>query len=819
MLSIKPIGSSTQEVSYYSGLGKEDYYLAGSEPPGTWWGTGASSLGLVGKVDSAPFRRILRGYSKDASTALVQNAGDKKRRAAFDLTFSAPKSVSALWSQVGFKKRKLIEAACTKALYKTLDEFQSLCGVTRRGKQGISVEQAGLVAAIFRHETARGIPGHVPDPNLHFHVVLANVVARRDGSTGAFDARALFSPNMKMALGALFRAELSKELGLLGLESFRPKRPNGKLASWFELQVVPVGLIAEFSKRRLEIEKWLRKKGLRGAKAAERAALATRTKKESITRKMRFFAWQETGQKHGLSEVSLEDTFLKKLPKRYENATDVVSSAIKRITAERAHFSRLELLRFSAEEAQGKCIGIAEIKEAVDFALMKSKEIVRLKQSDGQTQFTTKEMLFIEKRMLEAAGKLKGKKAHFVDTDLLARILSKHATIRPEQAEAVRHIVLDTGGIACVNGMAGTGKTYTLNVARKCFERAGYQVVGTALAATAAKQLENGAGIKSVHIHKIFFELENGYRKLSNTTVLFVDEAGMIGTHQLERLTALALDKGIKLVLVGDAKQLQAIDAGSPFRGISERVGVCKLRDIIRQQVAWQRQAVKEFSKGKAECALKRFSDNGMLHILSDPDKAIEKLVLDWEKERKRFLEAETLIFAGTNLEVSTLNRLCQQKRLDAGELGGAPLQVGTEEFYVGDRVLFSKNNAGLLIRNGTVGTVVSITPETDILRVKVDDGYTVSVNTRMYEHLKLGYAVTTHKGQGQTVKCAFMLAGGAMTDRELTYVQASRARVKTQIYADILTGGEDIQMLSKQMNRSRAKALAHDYVMERKWA
>ena len=686
---------------------------------------------------------------------------------------------------------------------------------------GTAVEQAGLVAAVFRHETARGIPGYVPDPNLHWHVVLANVSVRADGTTGAFDGRPLFYRHMKMAVGALFRAELSKELAALGLVSYRPTRTNGKLASWFELQAVPFELVSEFSKRRQQIEKWLRETGRSGAKAAERAALVTRAKKETITRDERFPAWQDTGLQFGFSKQCAEKAFLEASPSRIEKEQPktVVERAISRITSERAHFSRLELLRFSAEEAQGKSIGIAEIREAVDFALMHSSEIVRLGKVDGQTQFTTKAMLMVEEQMLEAAGRLRVKNTHLVDSAVVARTLSDHPTIRPEQAEAVRHVVSDTGGIACVNGMAGTGKTYMLSIAREAFERAGYQVVGTALAATAAKQLETGAGIESVHIHKLFYELKNGDRNVSKTTVLIVDEAGMVGTLQMQRLTALAEDNGVKLVLVGDDKQLQAIDAGSPFRGIAERVGVCELRDIIRQKAVWQRQAVEEFSRGEAESALKRFLDRGLLRITADSDEAIETLVSDWDMERKNISLDETLIFAGTNLEATTLNRLCQKRRLNAGELSGAALRVGTENYHVGDRVLFSQNNAGLLIRNGTAGTVVSVTPETDTLRVKVDDGYTVSVDTTMYEHLKLGYAVTTHKGQGKTVKLAFMLSGGPMTDRELTYVQASRSRVETRIYADMLSGGEDIVALSKQMNRSRAKSLAHDYILERKWA
>lgn len=283
MLTLRAIGSSNQEVNYYAKLGaaeQHDYYA--HDRPGTWWGRGAEKLGLAGEVTPQVFGHLLRGFAPDGEIKLVRNAGETARRAAFDLTFSCPKSVSVAWAHADVALRRNIEACLERSLQAVLAYFARECGVTRRGYGTHLVEQAGLIGAIFRHDTSRPVRGMLPDPNLHLHVVLTNATVREDGTTGTLDARALYRKNMMMALGALYRAELSKQLAELGLASHRPRKPNrDERVSWFELEAVPESLLATMSKRRREIQQHLAAQGLSGAIAAERAALATRGKKPS----------------------------------------------------------------------------------------------------------------------------------------------------------------------------------------------------------------------------------------------------------------------------------------------------------------------------------------------------------------------------------------------------------------------------------------------------------------------------------------------------------------------------------------------------------
>lgn len=813
MLSIKLIGSSKQEVGYYSDLG-EDYYVDGGEPPGIWWGKGAEQLGLAGTVQSNTFRNILEGKSADGKKSLVQNAGRPSRRAAFDLTFSVPKSVSIARATADEQLARQIDQACDAASRKAFEAVQELCGFTRRGGAGMRSEPGKLVAAVFRHETARGLQDKVPDPNLHYHMVLCNLAVREDGSTGTFDGRMLFRRQMKMALGALFRTELSRQLEQLGLATHRPDNDRGRPASWFELSAVPKKVIQAFSKRREQILEWLKKHGQSGAKAAERAALSTRHNKCHFSRSDLRNAWRALAEKLELNSKQLKQHRVTRFPAASQKeAAQAVERGLEQVIQERGHFTETDLLRHSAQEAQCHQVGSEQVIAAVRELLKNENQIIPLQIVKGERRYTTQEILDIEKRLFASAARSVGNAQHVVVNRILANVIQKHETLKPEQAEAIRHITGRTGRIQCVNGMAGTGKTFMLGVANEAWQAVGFEIVGTALAAKAAQGLQDGSGIQSTHIHRLLWELKNDKRTLTERTVLVVDEAGMIGTRMMEELVSLTEKSNSKLVLVGDHRQLQAIEFGAPFRGLTERIGVAELQEITRQRQRWARTAVTELATGQSESALKKFADRGLLKISDDRVAAIEQLVTDWKID---FLKGiDTRIFAGTRLETFNVNRMCQQVLADEGKLSPDFAQAGRYQLHVGDRIVITRNNSALLVRNGTQGEVVGIDTAKNEVQVKIDGGFTVRINIEAFPHIDLGYCTTTHKGQGQTVESAFVLVGGPMTDREISYVQGSRARGNTRFYTDKVNGGASIQQLSDQMAKSRAKDLVHEYLIE----
>jgi ATP-dependent exoDNAse (exonuclease V) alpha subunit len=266
---------------------------------------------------------------------------------------------------------------------------------------------------------------------------------------------------------------------------------------------------------------------------------------------------------------------------------------------------------------------------------------------------------------------------------------------------------------------------------------------------------------------------------------------------------------------VGDAKQLQPIEAGGPFRAIAERIGAAELTDIKRQRDERDRQAIKSIAAGRAENALRSYAERGLLTVADDRKGAIESLISDWRHEGVKKPE-EALIITGTRLEASILNRRAQEERMRDKELGTRSITLDGAKLYENDRVLFTRNSRLYGVKNGSLGTIEAIDERKDSLKVMLDSGNRVTINTRHYENVQLGYCVTTHKGQGATTERSFVLSGGEMLDRELAYVQSSRARGETRIYTDRNEAGDLVAALARQMNKSRQKDLAVDLIRGR---
>ncbi len=361
-----------------------------------------------------------------------------------------------------------------------------------------------------------------------------------------------------------------------------------------------------------------------------------------------------------------------------------------------------------------------------------------------------------------------------------------------------------------VSGMAGTGKTTLLSAARMAWELEGFQTYGAALSGKAAKGLADGAGIASETLHRTLFDLEKGRLKLSARSVLVVDEAGMVGTRQMSQLVEATERTGARLVLVGDARQLQPIEAGGPFPEIQRRLGAAELTEIRRQRDDWARDAVRDFAAGDAREGLQAYAERGLLTIAADRHETQIALIDAWKVRGLRAPE-DQLIFAGTRSDATHLNRLAQAERGKVGLLGEETIRNDQgDAFHVGDRVLFTRKSRLHGVENGSLGEVLNLAPEGRTLTVRLDQGDRVQFSLDDYDHVRLGYAMTTHKGQGATVERAFILAGGAMQDREITYVQASRARGETQIFIDQLDAGERLTQVVREMARSRQKELAH---------
>jgi len=273
-----------------------DYYQKHAKAQGYWLGSGANQLKLGQEVEPNQLESLLLGYHPRTHEPLVQNPGRADRQGAWDLTFSAPKSVSVLWSQLLKPERAMIERAHSEAVQEAIAFLENEAGFSRRGKGGKIVERAGLVFALFLDYTSRTL-----DPQLHTHALLFNVAVRWDGTTGTIRSQDFFE--RKMALGALYRDALAANLS----ENFGWELEPDQTS--FRVKGVPESLCAELSKRRGQIEAELARIGKADAVSAKAAALKTRRTAPKAKVEELFEQWQRVGETHGFGRKEALELF------------------------------------------------------------------------------------------------------------------------------------------------------------------------------------------------------------------------------------------------------------------------------------------------------------------------------------------------------------------------------------------------------------------------------------------------------------------------------------------------------------------------------
>ncbi|MCP5537726.1 MAG: relaxase domain-containing protein [Akkermansiaceae bacterium] len=852
MLSIGKM--SVGQHAYYDELAKEDYYLEGGEPPGKWLGQGATALNLSGEIRSKEFSDLFAGELR--GKRLVQQS-ESTRCAGWDLTFSAPKSVSVAWSQSDAATAQAIREAQQEAVETALEYLEEQCGYTRRGKGGRIVEKAKCIFSTFEHGTSRA-----EQPQLHTHALLINTCVRQDGTTGTLKTEKLYQH--KMTAGAIYRAELAAQLQQrLGLDIIRDDFS-------FKVAGVQDELCDHFSARRKEIEQALAEKGVSGAVASSIATLTTRTTKQQISRSDLIKSWKQTGISYGWSTDQLANLLGVTRPQR-ESIQDNLAKlsaweSVEVMMCSQACFTEKEAIRYACENAQGRGISAEQTIDAVREVL-ECDQLVRLGMTGGEHYYTTQEHLQIEQTMISDVHDLAQSDNMKVKAKAIDRAITKSENegkpLTPQQEKAVRHILSGDGKITAITGDAGTGKTTILKPVREALEASGYQVRGLALAGKAAQGLEEGAAIESQTIARFLWyqdkvmhkwdeqkakeDFKNWveYKKstlnplkamafnptwnkdtakkrflemkqqegMDDNTVLVVDEAAMVDTRSFAKIVNHVKESGAKLVCIGDSKQLQAITQGGAFQAITEEIGQERLTEVFRQECEEAKKTVQAMAEGNVREALTRYAKAGDLKVGDDRDMALSDLVTEWAaKGCER--PAENLMLAATNLDVFELNEQAQAERLAREKLSTKSLKVGIYDFHENDRVVFTRNNKSLDVKNGTFGTVRRFNEHLGTISIEIDHEEKKRAQVRTfsvkdYADIRLGYAVTTHKSQGATVKNAFVLTNETMMDRQISYVQMSRAKQRTQIFTTRDEAGDRLTDLVRRMERDNIKELA----------
>ena len=499
-----------------------------------------------------------------------------------------------------------------------------------------------------------------------------------------------------------------------------------------------------------------------------------------------------------------------------ENGEKIIADprvALDAITRTQATFTARDLAVFAFRHSDGK-----DQYDRVMAAARASAELVALgRDGRGDERFTSREMIATEARLEQAGDRLAEGRHHFVGASHVVRALEgaegRGLRLSNEQRDALGRIT-ERDGLASVIGYAGTGKSAMLGVAREAWESAGYTVRGAALSGIAAENLEAGSGISSRTIASLEHAWARDREQLGPKDVLVVDEAGMIGTRQMERLLSAADQAGAKVVLVGDPEQLQAIEAGAAFRALSERHGAAEITEIRRQRTDWQRDATRWLATGRTGEAIRAYRDHDMVHSADTREAARAGLVAGWDRQRQAEPDATRIILTHTNAEVRSLNEEARKRMRVSGDLGqdvGVQAERGERQFASGDRIMFLRNERSMGVKNGTLDTIKEVTPGR--MGVRLDDGRQVAFDLKDYAAIDHGYAATIHKSQGVTVDHAHVLATPGM-DRHAAYVALSRHRDGVQLHYGRDDFASDAK-LAAVLSRDRAKDMAADYAAE----
>ncbi|MBA2710468.1 MAG: AAA family ATPase [Tatlockia sp.] len=407
---------------------------------------------------------------------------------------------------------------------------------------------------------------------------------------------------------------------------------------------------------------------------------------------------------------------------------------------------------------------------------------------DGREHFVGKHAFDLEKELLQATHELASRNQFNLSKRLVTQV-SKEFGLNGAQTRALLHLTR-TNDVAIVCGYAGTGKTYLLKAAKVVWEKSGFQVVGLATSGKAASGLQSETGIASNTIYGFLDSVKKQKITIDNKTIVVMDEMGMTSLDDMHALAAIVLKSGAKFTGVGDIEQTQPVGRGAPQRAMVDAIGTVYLDDIIRQKVAWQKEATTLFETNQTAAGFDLYEANNCVHLHETNSDALIKAVNDWHGQlssQPDITLKDVTLAAFKNETVEALNLRARHTLVVQGVIQqGQPINLreGMLEIAVGERLLLTKNDSKAGVRNGDFATVRHISDDAKTLTLELDNNKTVVLNVANYGHFKYGYAATVHKLQGHTTNHLVGLIDGEGWDRHKFLVAATRHKVSLSIHA-----------------------------------
>ncbi len=747
--TVSALSSAGQASSYYEA---DDYYAEGGLSPSEWFGAGADALGLKGEVDRNTFRSLLEGQVAGGQLGTMRD-GKNEHRPGWDVTFSAPKSVSVMALVAGDKRVVSAHAAAVKVALAHVEKHMAATRV-RNGAE-VSREATGnLAVATFRHETSRA-----QDPQLHSHAVILNATQDKDGIWRSLEPRALYQ--LQKQIGAIYRQELAHGVASLG---YAIERGND---STFKIVGVPERVIDALSQRTAAIDARLAERGTsrEQATAAEKqiAALDTRDAKQHSDHRALRTEWRATADAQGFNKVAREALVSGARasasgldqPTEAAFAQRAVAFATAKLSEREAVFAEATLAREAGDYAFGH-VGHAAIVDAVDLAREGGALVPRTfldKRGAEFAGFTTPQAIETERTMLriEAAGR-------WTATPLANRIIATGMVERAartsvrsghvwtdDQKRATVELLSSRDRVAGVQGYAGTAKTTTVlaTYAREA-ARQGYSVTALAPTASAALVLGEALGTRGDTVARHLIAPPS----VGSKAVWVVDEASMLSAHDTARLLTSAEKAGARVVLVGDVKQLGSVGAGAAFAQLqSAGMPTAQLAEIVRQTNLLTREAVEASIEGDARNALAALDrGGGRIVEAADRDSRFAAIAKDYAA-RDADLRSRTLVIEPSREGRDALTAQIRAALSDTGALTGPHIEMRSlvpksltraeardpSSYERGDVVRFTRDYADKGVSRGTAWQVESVDVAKAAISLRGQDGETVDWRLRQW--------------------------------------------------------------------------------------
>ena len=786
MLTISKPLSAGQAQTYHKeefANARENYYSEGDHIRGEWHGKLAKEWGLQGEVREEHFGRLGHGQHPMTGEQLVRHqtareyvngrgemVSTMEHRAGWDATFSAPKSVS-LTALVGGDDR--VREAHRESVEVALNEIEKYVQARIGGNH--PAETTGKwVAASFEHDSARPVNGYAA-PQLHTHVVFFNLTETQNEESRALQPRELYRSQQYAT--AIYRSELTLRLKGQGYDIERGKSGQPEIKGYTR------EYLDASSPRSQQIQAYLDEQGVRGARAAQIAAHQTRDDKlpamthAEMQQKHRDMAAQFGQQPEQVIRAAHERRVEQDPPQKQQHLESALTYAQEKNLERHAVTDERELMRDALKRSMGEA-SFAEIRERFDKRVQ-SGDLIEVESKSPARAFTSEQMIGYERDNVAEMRRGQNLANPLVSTETWRHIEEKHPHLSTSQRAAVEQIASSHDRITGLEGVAGAGKTTSLAAIREAAEHEGYKVFGLAPTSRAAQKLaESGIESGTLQRHLARGEQADGGEK----RLYVLDESSLASTKQMNELLH-RLDGGDRVLLVGDKRQHEAVEAGRPYRQLQEAgMQTAHLHEVVRQKDPELKEAVEQLARGDIHGAVANLDQQGRVHEIVVREERLGAIAREYAREPQG-----TLVISPDNESRRELNTLIHREMQARGdvnpeehklrvldsrnEMTGADRQWAAQ-YGEGDLVRYTRGSKVLGIGPGEYARVDRVDARENRITIERENGAQETYDPRRLSGVAVYQEVQREFSQGDRVQFTAPSRELQVANRELGTIE-----------------------------------------------